>query len=157
MESVIRGVVVYVFVLLVFRIAGKRTLSQTSEFELVLLLIIGETVQDALIDGDHSLTNAFVLIATLIGMSIALTVVRQRWPGVSRWLDGLPVVVVRKGGTVQEVMQAERVDEADILAAGRATHGLSRIDEIEHAVVEENGEITVIPKRGEEAKGNGGS
>lgn len=148
MESVIRAVVVYVFVLVIFRIAGKRTLSQTSEFEFVLLLIIGETVQDALIDGDHSLTNAFVLIATLIGMSITLALARQRWPGVTRWLDGLPVLVVRKGATVQEVMRAERVDEDDILAAGRATHGLSRIDQIEHAVVEENGEITVVPKQG---------
>ena len=72
MESVIRALAVYVFVLVIFRIAGKRTLSQTSEFEFVLLLIIGETVQDALIDGDHSLTNAFVLITTLIGISIGL-------------------------------------------------------------------------------------
>lgn len=148
MESVIRALAVYVFVLVIFRIAGKRTLSQTSEFEFVLLLIIGETVQDALIDGDHSLTNAFVLITTLIGISIGLSIVRQRWPGVTRWLDGLPVLVVRKNGMVHEVMQAERVDEADILAAGRATHGLSRMDQIDHAVVEENGEITVIPKKG---------
>jgi uncharacterized membrane protein YcaP (DUF421 family) len=147
MESVIRALVVYVVLLVIFRIAGKRTLSQASAFELVLLLIISETVQEALVDGDHSMTNAFLLVMTLVGTSIGLSLLKQRWPGITKWLDGLPFLVVRKGAPVQEVMQKARIDEQDVLASARATQGLSRMDQIEHAVVEENGEISVVPRK----------
>lgn len=148
MESVIRALVVYAVLLVIFRIAGKRTLSQASEFELVLLLIISETIQEALVDGDHSMTNAFLLVITLVGTTIGLSVIKQRWPGIAKWLDGLPFLVVRKGKPMQEPMDKARVDEQDILAAARISQGLSRMDQIEHAVVEENGDISVIPKPG---------
>ncbi|MFX4689755.1 hypothetical protein ABTB16_20325, partial [Acinetobacter baumannii] len=70
MDSVLRALVVYAFLLIVFRIAGKRTLAQATNFELVLLLIISETVQEALVDQDHSVTNAFLLVVTLVGTSL---------------------------------------------------------------------------------------
>ena len=103
MESIIRGLVTYAFLFLVFRIAGKRTLAQTSPFELVLLLIISETVQQAMVDSDHSVTNAFLLVMTLVGTSIFLSIVRHRSEAASRWLDGLPVRVVREAAWDQEV------------------------------------------------------
>lgn len=148
MEAVIRALVVYFILLVIFRIAGKRTLSQASEFELVLLLIISETVQEALVDDDHSMTHAVLLILTLVGTSIVLSVAKRRWPGMARWMDGLPVMVMRRSQPVQEVMNAERVDEQDILAAARMTQGLSRMDQIDHAVIEENGDISVVPRKG---------
>lgn len=146
MESVIRALVVYFVLLLIFRIAGRRTLSQTSEFELVLLLIISETVQEALVDNDHSMTNAFVLIVTLVGTTIVLAFAKHRWPALGKWLDGLPVLAVHRGKPRREVLDAERVDESEVLAAGRAAHGLASFDEIEHAVVENSGDITVVPR-----------
>lgn len=147
MESVLRALVVYAFLMIVFRIAGKRTLAQATNFELVLLLIISETIQEAVVDQDHSITNAFLLVLTLVGTSLGLSLMKQRWAAVSKWLDGLPVAVVREGRPDPELMREVRVDEDDILAAARAQDGLRRMDEIEHAVVEENGEITVVPKR----------
>ena len=72
MDSVLRGLLVYFFLLIVFRISGKRTLSQTTSFDFVLLLIISETTQQAMVDNDHSITNGFLLIMTLIGTSILL-------------------------------------------------------------------------------------
>lgn len=147
MESVLRALVVYAFLMIVFRIAGKRTLAQATNFELVLLLIISETIQEAVVDQDHSITNAFLLVLTLVGTSLGLSLMKQRWAAVSKWLDGLPVAVVREGRPDPELMREVRVDEDDILAAARAQGGLRRMDEIEHAVVEENGEITVVPKR----------
>ena len=72
MDSVLRGLLVYFFLLIVFRISGKRTLSQTTSFDLVLLLIISETTQQAMVDNDHSITNGFLLIMTLVGTSILL-------------------------------------------------------------------------------------
>lgn len=147
MESVLRALVVYAFLMIVFRIAGKRTLAQATNFELVLLLIISETIQEAVVDQDHSITNAFLLVLTLVGTSLGLSLMKQRWAAVSKWLDGLPVAVVREGRPDPELMREVRVDEDDVLAAARAQDGLRRMDEIEHAVVEENGEITVVPKR----------
>ena len=148
MESVIRGVLVYAILFLIFRIAGKRTLAQTSPFELVLLLIISETTQQAMVDSDHSVTNAILLITTLVGMSIALSVVKHYSKTASKWLDGVPVRVQRDGTWDREAADASRVDEEEVLTAARMTRGLRRLDEIDHAVVENDGKISVIPRKG---------
>ena len=70
MDSVIRGAVVYLFVLLIFRIAGKRALSEVTTFDLVLTLIISEAIQQALIDSDNSITNAFLILVTQVGLDV---------------------------------------------------------------------------------------
>lgn len=147
MESVIRALIMYAFLLVVFRIAGKRTLSEATHFELVLLLIISETTQEAMVDQDHSLTNAFVLVITLISASIGLSLAKRRWPVIAKWLDGLPFAIVRNGVPDRAVMDKVRVNDAEILAAARQQEGLKSMAEIEHAVVEENGQITVVPRK----------
>jgi uncharacterized membrane protein YcaP (DUF421 family) len=145
MESVIRGLAVYFFLLLIFRVSGKRTLSENTNFDLVLLLIISETTQQAMVDNDHSMTNAFLLIMTLIGASVALSLLKQRLPVVEKWLDGAPVVIIEKGRLLKDRMDKTRVDEADILEAARELQGLERLDQIKYAIVERNGAITVVP------------
>src|SRR5688572_21970846 len=113
MESVIRGLVVYFFLLLVFRISGKRTLSENTNFDLVLLLIISETTQQAMVDNDHSITNGFLLIMTLIGASIGLSLLKQRLPALEKWLDGTSVIIIENGKMLQDRMDKERVDIED--------------------------------------------
>ncbi len=147
MESILRAVSVYITLLLLFRIAGKRTLAQITTFDLVLTLIISEALQEALVDTDNSLTNAFILIVTLIGLDILLSVVKQHVPSLARVMDGCPVVVVRDGKLEGHAMEMERVDQDEVLTAARDAHGLARFDQIRHAVVEENGHITVVPKK----------
>jgi uncharacterized membrane protein YcaP (DUF421 family) len=151
MESVIRGLVVYVFLLLIFRIAGKRTLSENTNFDLVLLLIISETTQQAMVDNDHSLTNGFLLIMTLIGASIGLSLLKQRFPTLEQWLEGTPLVIIENGKILRDRMDKTRVDEADILEAARSLQGLERLDQIKYAIVERNGEITIVPAEGSKA------
>jgi uncharacterized membrane protein YcaP (DUF421 family) len=146
MEPVVRAVVVYLFLLLIFRISGKRTLSETSAFDLILLLIISETVQQALVDGDHSMTNAALLIITLVGLDILLSFVKRWSPAAQAWLDGLPLIILRRGKPIEDRTQRERVDEADILETGREKFGLKSLDEMEYAVLEAHGDITVVPK-----------
>jgi uncharacterized membrane protein YcaP (DUF421 family) len=145
MESVLRGVLVYAFLLVVFRISGKRTLSQTTTFDLVLLLIISETTQQAMVDNDHSITNGALLIVTLVGTSILLAALKQFFPKLDVILEGQPLIVVNKGQLVREVMQKSRVDEEDILSAARMLHGLERLDQIKYAILERDGEISIIP------------
>ncbi len=145
MESIIRGLLVYVFLLVIFRIAGNRTLSQTTTFELVLLLIISETTQQAMVDQDHSITNGLLLIMTLVGTNILLSELKMRSPLLERWLDGLPIVVLQNGQPLGDRMGKMRVNEADILSAARSSHGLERLEQIEYAIVEHSGDITIIP------------
>ena len=148
MESVVRGVVVYLFLLVVFRLSGKRTLAETSPFELVLLLIISETTNNAMVDGDHSITNAFLLIMTLVGMSIVLSELKHRVPAINRWVEGLPLPIVRDGKLLKERADKLRIDEEEILAAARMNVGVKRMEDIAWAVVENDGKISVVPKRG---------
>jgi uncharacterized membrane protein YcaP (DUF421 family) len=147
MESVIRGLIVYGFLLLVFRLAGKRTLSETTNFELVLLLIISETTQQAMVDNDHSITNGFLLILTLVGCTVTLAWFKQRFPACDRVVDDVPTIIVENGQMHKDRMFKLHVDEGDILESARELQAVESMDQIKYAIVERNGKITVIPKR----------
>jgi uncharacterized membrane protein YcaP (DUF421 family) len=146
MESVIRGVAIYVFLWLIFRISGKRTLAQTSPFELVLLLIISEVTNQAMVDSDHSITNALLLIVTLVGMSVLLSVIKHYSPAATRWLEGMPLPLMKDGSLLQENMDKARVDKEEILMSARYTQGVERLEDIKEATLENDGEISVVPR-----------
>jgi uncharacterized membrane protein YcaP (DUF421 family) len=146
-DSIVRALAVYLVLLVIFRVAGRRTLANTTTFDLVLTLIISEAVQQALIETDNSMTNALLLVLTLVGTDVVLSLAKQRWKRVQKVVEGLPIVIVERGKMHHDRMERERVDEEDVLAAARSAHGLRRFDEIDYAVVEPNGEVSVIPKR----------
>lgn len=146
MQAVFRGLAVYVVLLLVFRITGKRTLAQTTTFDLVLLLIISETIQQALLDSDNSITHAFILVLTLVGASITLASLKEFWPAADKAIDSTPLIVIDNGALLRERMAKLRVDEADILESARELHGLERLDQIKYAIVERTGAISIVPR-----------
>ena len=146
MESVIRAAVVYVVLLVLFRIAGKRCLAEVTTFDLVLLLIISEAVQHAMIADDKSMTNALLLVSTLIGLNILLSVIAKRWTFFDNLIEDVPLVILRDGKPLRDRMQKERVDEHDILEAARAHEGLERLEQIKYAILERTGQITIVPK-----------
>lgn len=145
MDSVIRVAVVYFFLLIVFRLAGKRSLAEADTFDLVTLLIISETTQQAMVDHDHSVTNAFILITTLVGLDIAISFIKQWSPKLERLIDNVPLVIVEHGKPLTERMSKSRVDEQDVLEAARELRGLERMDQIKYAVLERTGSISIIP------------
>lgn len=147
MDAVLRAAVVYLFLLLVFRIAGRRMLSQTTTFDLVLLLIIAEATQQGLLGNDFSVTNAFLVIITLIGIEIALAALKRRSAGIEKWIDGVPSIIIEDGRPLKDRMEKARIDERDILSAARTGYGLERMDQIKYAVLERNGNISIIPKQ----------
>lgn len=149
MNPVLRGLAVYLFVFVVFRIVGKRSLSETTTFDFVLLLIISETTSDALIGEDYSLMACFIMVATLIGTEFVFSLLKEKFRGFELLSDGAPLVVVDKGKPLKKRMNKTRVDEGDILEAARQLHGLERMDQIKYAVVEKDGTISIIPKEGE--------
>jgi uncharacterized membrane protein YcaP (DUF421 family) len=146
MGSVIRAAAIYFLLLVVFRVEGNRSMGQLTAFDFVLLLIISEAIQQAMITQDFSVTNAFLLVVTLVGLDIMMSLWKQRSERIEKLLDGVPVLVIENGQMNQSIMRKERVDESDILAAARELQGLERIDQIKHAVVEASGGITVVPK-----------
>ena len=147
MDAVLRSVVVYGVLLLLFRVAGRRTLAEITTFDFVLLLIIGEATQQALLGDDFSITNAVIIIATLLFIDVVLSIVKSRAPWMEKYLDGVPTIIVENGRCLKDRMAKARVDEDDILEAARRLQGIERLDQIKYAVIEINGGITIIPYR----------
>ena len=146
MESVLRAAAVYALLLVLFRITGKRSLGQITTFDFILLLIISEAIQNAMVGTSYSVTNALVLIVTLVVIDVGLNVVKTRLPRVEQWLEGAPLVIVEHGRPLQDRLESSRVDVSDVLRAARCAHGLERMEQIKYAVLERNGEISIIPR-----------
>lgn len=146
MESILRALAVYGFLLLVFRICGKRSLSDITTFDFIVLLILAETTGEALPAEDFSLTNCFLLIATLMGIDLLLSEWKQHHPTVDKVLDGVPLVLVEDGRCLEDRMAQSRVSRDDLLAAARQTQGLSGLDQVRYAVLERSGDISIIPR-----------
>lgn len=145
MDSVLRATAVYLILLVIMRIAGKRTLAQVTVFDFILLLIIGEATQQALLADDFSIVNAAIVIATLVLLDIALSMLKQRSKRLDRIIDDTPVVIVDHGKLLRDRMQRARIDEQEILVAARELHGLERLEQIKFAVLERSGGISIVP------------
>jgi uncharacterized membrane protein YcaP (DUF421 family) len=147
MESVLRAAAVYAVLLLLFRITGRRSLRESTPFDLVLLLIVGEATQQALLGEDFSLVNALVVITTLLLIDVALSLVKQRLPLAERVLDGVPTLLVADGTPIEARMRRARVDLQDVLEAARDKAGLHSLEQIRFAVLEPDGTITIVPRK----------
>jgi uncharacterized membrane protein YcaP (DUF421 family) len=146
MNPVLRATVIYFFLLFIFRLSGNRSFSQLTSFDFVLLLIIAEATQQGLIGNDFSITQALLLIVTLVAIDIAISLSKQRFACLRRFIEGVPLVIVENGKPLKQLMDKARVDESDILVAARGHQGLERMDQIKYAVLERSGGISIIPK-----------
>ena len=146
MGSILRGLAVYFFLLILFRVLGKRSLSQITTFDAVLLLIISEAIQQALIDNDNSMTNAFLLVTTLLAMNHIMQLITVRSQAADKVFNDVPLLLIEDGRVLQDRLKKIRVSEDDILEQGREMFGLERMEQIKYAVLERGDHITVIPK-----------
>lgn len=142
--SVFTAAAIYLALLVLFRVVGKRTLAQITTFDVVLLLIISEATQQAMVGEDTTITNAIVAIATLASIDVLLTRLKHRHPTLEAWLDGEPVVLVSDGKPIEANLDRERVDVDDILESAR-DHGVAALDQVKLAVLERTGKISIIP------------
>lgn len=147
MESILRGALVYLIVWIIFRLSGRRTFAEMTSFDLVLLLIISEATQQALLGQDFSITNAALVLITLVAIDIGLSLVKRFLPKFEMVSDGLPVLLIEDGRLLRDHMKNARVDESDILDEARKWRGLERLEQIKYAVLERNGGISIIPFR----------
>ncbi len=147
MDSVLRAAIIYIALMIIMRLAGKRSLAQITTFDFVLLLIIGEATQQALLGQDFSITNAIIVIITLVTLDIALSWVKRHSKTLDKVLDDVPLIIVEDGVALKDRMDKARVDEEDVLSAARHLQGLERLDQIRYAVLERSGGISIIPKK----------
>jgi uncharacterized membrane protein YcaP (DUF421 family) len=147
-HTILRATILYLFLLLVFRIAGNRILGKITTFDFVLLLVISETTGQVLVAGEHSLATACMAILTLIGLDIGFAILKERWRRFDRWFEGTPLILVEKGRPLRDRMRREQIDDDDILASARERHGLERMEQIRYAVLERSGSISIVPERG---------
>lgn len=145
MNPVFRGLIIYLFLLIVFRIMGKRSLKETTTFDLVLLLIISEVTQQALVGDDYSLTTSMLLICTLMGADLVFTLLKSSSPFFGKVTEGIPLLIVNNGKPLKKRMNKTKVDEEDVMQAARLNFGLEKMEEIKYAVLEKDGTITIIP------------
>ena len=146
MDSVLRAAAIYLVVLVVFRLAGRRTLSELTTFDFVLLLIIGEATQQALLGDDFSIANAALVIVSLVTFDIALSLLKNKSQWLAKLIDGEPMIIVEYGQLLERRVRKARIDENDILEAARHSQGLERIDQIKFAILEKDGKISIIPR-----------
>ncbi len=146
MESVFRAVIIYGFLMLLFRILGKRTLAEVTTFDVALLLIISEATQPGLMGQDSSLVNSLIVITTLLGLDTFVGRISDRMPMVQQVLQDTPLILIEDGRILQDRLDKEGVDLEEIMAAARQTQGLERVEQIKYAVLERTGGISIIPK-----------
>lgn len=149
MDIILRALVIYLILMVLFRLSGKRTLSQVTTFDLVLLLIISEATQQALLGDDFSITTAALAVLTLVSLDRVADLLKSRSTAFSRLAEGAPLVLVEHGRPLQERLRKEHISTDDILASARKSQGLLRMDQIEYAVLESSGGISIIPVQSE--------
>lgn len=147
MESVLRGAAIYFVLMVIVRISGRRSLAQMTPFDFVLLLIIAETTQQALLGNDFSITNSAILIMTLFCLDIGLSYAKRMLPAVDKVIDGRPTLLIAEGEPDQRAMEWARISMDDVMSAARAQHGLERLDQVKHAILETDGNLSITPAR----------
>lgn len=144
MDSFLRATCMYIMMMVVFRIAGRRSLGDLTTFDFVLLLIIAEATQQALLGEDFSFINSIVVIATLIVLDVGLSLAKLHSPRVAKLVDGHATLVVEQGRFLPERMRRTRLTEEDILESARNSQGVESVEQIKFAIVERNGKISII-------------
>ncbi len=115
-------------------------------FDFLLLLLVAQAAQQALLGDDFSLTNAVLVALTLLAAERVSDYLQWRFPRVAKVTQSVPVVLVENGRLIPERLAKSHIDEDDILNAARKTQGLSRMDQIDYAVLERSGGISILPK-----------
>lgn len=143
---ILRAVAIYLILLVVFKIAGRRALLQMTSFDLILLLIISEATQQALLGDDFSVTGAMLTIITLVVVDMLFGMVKKYISGAESAIDGSPVILVVHGELQNEKLKKVDVSCDDILVSARQNHGITTLEEIKYAILERNGHISIIPE-----------
>ena len=141
-ELVLRAAIIYAFVFLLLRLLGKKHVGEMAPFDLVILLILSESVQNALVADDKSITGGMIVAGTLYGISYLIGYVTWKYKGAERFLDGTPRVLIRNGRVDTAALADEQITHAELMEALRS-EGCTVITKVRYAVLENDGAITI--------------
>ena len=145
MDIVLRALVIFAFLYVLMRLIGRRELSSLEPFDLILLIILGDAVQQGLTQDDYSLTGAMLAVGTIGVLQVATSYANFRFPRLRSFLDGQPLVVVQDGKPIEKNLRRERLTMDDLAEAARH-EGIAKLDEVAWAVMETSGQISFIKK-----------
>ena len=146
MDLAIRAVALFGFVYLLTRIIGRRELSSMEPFDLILLIVIGDAIQQGLTQDDYSVTGALIVIGTFAVLQILISYLSYRFPRLRPALEGEPMVVVQDGKAIEKNMKRERITLEEVMVEARLQQ-VASLDQIAWAVLETSGKISIIPKQ----------
>jgi uncharacterized membrane protein YcaP (DUF421 family) len=147
MDIVLRAVAVFFFLFILVRVIGRRELSSLQPFDLILLIILGDAVQQGLTQDDYSLTGAFLAIGTIAVLQVFVSWIGYRFPRTRPVLEGTPIVVVQDGDVIERNLSRERLSVDEVREAARLL-GIAHLSEVKWAVLETSGQITFIKNGG---------
>jgi|SRR5437588_2395337 len=147
MDLVIRAIVIFFFIFLITRIAGRREISSLQPFDLILLVVLGDLVQQGITQSDESVTGALIVISTITLLTVAVSWVSFRSRRARLLTEGGPVVLVQDGMPIERNMRRERITLADIEEEARGSQ-IASLADLEWAILENDGRISCIPRRG---------
>jgi uncharacterized membrane protein YcaP (DUF421 family) len=145
MDLVIRAVVLFFFVFLLTRVVGKRELSSLEPFDLILLIVLGDAIQQGLTQDDYSVTGAIIVVTTFAFLQVTISFFGFRFRFLRRVLEGEPVVIVQDGQLIERNLKRERLTREEVAAEARQQQ-IESLEDVKWAVLETNGSISFIQK-----------
>ena len=145
MDIALRAVALYAFILLVTRVIGRRELSSLSPFDLILLIVLGDAVQQGLTQDDYSVTGAFIAVATIASLQVLTSWLGFRSDRARKVFEGLPIVLVEDGKIVEKNLKRERMTPDEVAEEMRMQQ-IASFDEVQWGILETNGSISFVKK-----------
>jgi uncharacterized membrane protein YcaP (DUF421 family) len=144
MDLVLRAFVIFAFIYLLTRIVGRRELGSAEPFDIILLVVVGDLVQQGVTQSDYSLTGAVLVISTFTLLTVLVSFLSVKVPALRPVLDGDPLVLVENGKPNTANLKRQRLDLGEVLAEARLQQ-VTRLEDIQWAILESSGQISIIP------------
>jgi uncharacterized membrane protein YcaP (DUF421 family) len=146
MDIVLRGIVLYCVIVLVMRVIGRRELSSLTAVDLVLLIVLGDAIQQGLTQDDYSVTGAIIAVSTIATMQLGSSYLAFRSTRAKKVLEGLPIVVIQDGKLIDENLRRERLTKGDVAEEMRMQQ-IATFDDVQWGILETNGQISFVKKQ----------
>jgi len=147
MDIVLRTILVFFVMLTLTRVIGRRELSSLQPFDLILLIVLGDAVQQGLTQDDYSITGAFLVIFTFALLQVSVSWLGYKFPRTRPVLEGEPLIIVQDGELVERNVKRERLTSEEVAEAARQ-NGIAHLSEVRWAVLETSGVISFVKKSG---------
>jgi uncharacterized membrane protein YcaP (DUF421 family) len=148
MQIVLRALVLFLFVWAVTRAMGRKELAELSSFELILLIAVGDLIQQGVTGDDRSVVGAMLAVSVFALLTVAFSYASFRWSRVNHLTEGVPVIIVKDGKPLEQILSVERLTEDDVKSAARE-QGIGDLADVAFGVLEPDGKFSFVRENGE--------